>query len=249
MAMMAADTTLPTFRVHTYTARTLAAVAGDTLTYSEVVDSAQFEAPAMPQMAMMAGQMAGSMRGMTTVTKMDSRGRVLAIEVTPAPGAMGGPMGGVMGGPPMAGGPGGGMGGGRGRGGPMGGMFGGRGQRAFFLLPAQPVRPGDTWTDSMTVADSSGGMAIPPATLRATFRLERLERRGGSQIAVISMNGTLTSASPQGQSTMTMNTAGEIQVDLTASRLASLTMESNGTVASPQGEMPMRMRITMQAMM
>jgi hypothetical protein len=235
--MMNPDTNVPFSRMTMQSTRTLTAVTGDTLNFSEVVDSAAMEMPAMPQMAAMMGGVAGMMKGRTTVTKMDNRGRIFSAEVTGgAMAGMGGPGGGGMGGP------GGGPGGRGGRGGMMGG--GGNNNRpAPFILPAQPVRPGDSWTDST----SFGGGAMDPAvTVRGTFKLERVEQRGGSRVAVVTWNGTMTTTTPQGA--QVMNAVGQIGIDLSAQRLASLDMMMSGTVPTPQGDVPMRMHMTQAAM-
>jgi hypothetical protein len=219
-AMMSPDTTLPMTRISTFNTRTLAAVAGDTLVFSEVVDSVRFEAPAMPQMAAMLGSAANQMRGQITQTRMDARGRVFGF-VTMNPNAAAG----------------------RGRG--MGGGGGG-GQRTMFILPAQAVRVGETWNDSMHVAASSE--TEPATNLVATFKLERVDNRGGIRVAVVSMNGSMAQAGgPQGDVRFAMT--GEFQLDLNNSRLAGVNMTLTGTLNSPQmGEMPVKMQMTQSLM-
>jgi len=227
-AMMNPDTNVPFSRMTMQSTRTLTAVTGDTLNFSEVIDSAAMEMPAMPQMAAMMGGVAGMMKGRTTVTRMDNRGRIFSTEVT------GGAMAGMGGGP-------GGPGGRGGRGGMMGG--GNNNRPAPFILPAQPVRPGESWTDST----SFGGNGTDPAvSVRGTFKLERVEQLGGSRVAVVSWNGTMTTTGPMGA--QVMNVLGEIHIDLGAQRLASMDMHMSGTVQTPQGEVPMRMHMTQAAM-
>src|SRR5690242_14214451 len=115
-AMMSPDTNLPYTRMTMLSTRTMTRRSGDTLTFSEVVDSVSMEMPAMPQMAQMMGGAAAMMQGRTTTTKMDGRGRVFSAEMS------GGAMAGMPGmGGPGGGGPGGGPGGRGGRGGMMGG--------------------------------------------------------------------------------------------------------------------------------
>ncbi|MFI5208166.1 MAG: hypothetical protein ACHQX4_09125 [Gemmatimonadales bacterium] len=140
-AMMNPDTNVPFSRMNMFSTRTLTGTSGDTLNFQEVVDSATMEMPAIPQMAPMMAGAAMQLRGRTTVTKMDNRGRVFSTEVQ-------GGMAGMGGGPGMGGGGPGGPGGRGGRGGMMGG--GRNNGPTPFILPAQAVRPGDTWSDSTT---------------------------------------------------------------------------------------------------
>jgi hypothetical protein len=218
-AMMSPDTTLPFSRMKMFSTRTLMGTSGDTLNFQEVVDSASMETPAMPQMAPMMAGAAAQLRGRTTATRMDSRGRVFSTEVTGGE-AMGGPGG---------------------RGGAMGG---GRGGPTPFILPAQPVRPGDTWSDSTTVAGN--GADQPTVTVQGNFKLDRVDQHPGSRVAVITWAGTMTITTPQGS--QVMNVVGETDVDMTARRLAAMNMTMTGTVQTPQGEVPMRVQMS-QALM
>jgi hypothetical protein len=118
MASMISDTSQPMQQMTLWQTRTLTAAGGDTLTWSEVIDSATAAFPAMPQMAQMASQITDRLRGMTTVSKTDRRGHTYSTQITT------GPMAGV------------------------GGGGGGNSNRAFYALPEHAVRPGDTWHDS-----------------------------------------------------------------------------------------------------
>jgi hypothetical protein len=209
-AMMSPDTTLPVSRMKMFSTRTLMGTSGDTLNFQEVVDSASMETPAMPQMAPMMAGAAAQLRGSTTATRMDSRGRVFSTEVT----------GGMA----------------------MGG--GGRGGPTPFILPAQPVRPGDTWSDSTTV--NGNGVDRPTVTVQGNFKLDRVDQHPGSLVAVITWTGTMTTTTPQGS--QVMNAVGEIDVDMTARRLAAMSMTMTGTVQTPQGEVLMRVQMS-QALM
>jgi uncharacterized protein DUF6263 len=200
--------------------RTLSAVTGDTLTFTEMIDSARSEMPAMPQMAAMAGQMGSMMRGMQTTTKMDNRARIFDVQVS------GGPMA-AMGGAGGAGGPGG------GRRGMMGGGGGG-GRNMVFVLPAGRVRPGDTWSDSTKIAGQNGQ---PDGMFRGTFRLERVERG----VAIVSFNGTADVSMQQGMTTM--SSTGEFRLDVAQGRLNGMNMTMSGN--GPMGAM--RMVMTSQA--
>jgi len=218
-SMMSSDTTLPMSRITTFTTRTLLSLDADTLVYSEVIDSLRFESPAMPQMAAMAGAAVSQMQGQTTTTRTNARGRIFSAEVT-NPNAM------------AAGGGGRGMGGGA--------------QRTLFLLPENPVRIGDSWNDSMMVTGASPNE--PSTNMVATFRLERVDNRGGIRVAVISINGTMAQVSAQTGPTR-LSVSGEFQLDVTNHRLAGVNMTMAGTMNSPQsGEVPIRMQVTQSLM-
>jgi hypothetical protein len=225
MAQMGGDPSQPFQRMTMFNTRTLTDIVADTLVFTEVVDSARMETPAMPQAAAMMGQIATQMRGMTTVIRMDRRARIFGTEVT------NNPMAGTAGpgrGPGAPGGP----GGGRGR----GGMGGGNSSRNMvFILPAEPVRPGATWSDSMVIAGETGQ---PNSTFRATFRFERMD----GQVAVVAMNGTMDM--PMQGTMTTMTTTGDFRLDLGQNRLGGMTMTLSGTAQTQMGEMPMRMVMT-----
>ncbi len=223
MAAMGGDPNQPFNRMTMFNTRTVTNIVADTLVFTEVVDSARMETPAMPQAAAMMGQMASRMAGMTTVTKMDRRGRIFDTEVTNNPLA-------GMGGPGGPGGP----GGGRGRGGMGGG--GNQSRNMVYVLPAGPVRPGDTWSDSMVVEGETPGQ--PASTFRATFRFERME----GQVAIISMNGTMDM--PMQGSVTTMNATGDLRLDMGQHRLGGMNMTLTGTMQTQMGEVPMRLLMT-----
>jgi len=220
MAAMGGDSTQPTTRTTLYLTRTLTNVTGDTLTFTETIDSARMESPAMPQMARMMGGAAQMMQGLTTTTKMDGRARIFEQHVS---GGMSGDMG---------------AGRGMGRGGRMGAQ---NRERPMWILPRQAVRVGDSWQDSLV---ENGENGAPDSRMVATFRLERLANRGGSRIATVGMNGTMGRGGPEGMQTFELT--GEFQIDLDAGRLSSYQMTMNGTIRSRQGEVPMRMILTQQ---
>ena len=222
MASMGGDPSQPFQRMTMFNTRTLTDIVADTLVYTEVIDSARIEMPAMPQAAAFAGGIAEQLRGTSTRTKMDRRARIFDTEVT---GGLAASMGGGQGGP----------GGGR-----RGGMGGGgnQGKNMVFILPAGPVRPGDTWSDSVVIEGEQGQ---PNSTFRATFRFERMD----GQVAVISLNGSLDM--PMQGTVTTMATTGEFRLDLAQSRLGSMNMTMSGTAQTQMGEMPMRIQMTTQA--
>jgi hypothetical protein len=236
MAMMGGgDSTQPFQRTTLFNTRTLTNIVGDTLVFTEVVDSARLETPAMPQAAAFMGGMAQQMRGMTTTTKMDRRARIFDTEVTGGPMAGMAGMGGQGRGPGAMGGPGG-MGGRRG---PGAGGQGNPSRTMVFVLPAGAVRVGESWSDSMVIEDQPGQ---PNSVFRSTFRLERMEGR----VAVISINGSMDM--PMEGAMATMATTGEFRLDLDDGRLGTMTMTMSGTAQTRMGEMPMRIQMSSQVM-
>ena len=213
------DTSQPMMRLTTITTRTLTAVEGDTLVFTETVDDARSESPAMPQMGAMMGNAANMMRGQVTTTKMDGRARMFSIESSN---------------PNMQGGQGGGPGG-RGM---MGGM---RNQRARYVLPERPIRIGETWSDSTIIP---GNGTDGPSSLLASFKLDRVDTRGGTRIAVITVDGNMATSSARGPQRMSVT--GQFQLDMTAGRLASLDMTMSGTSNMQGQEVPVRMQLTQQ---
>jgi hypothetical protein len=218
------DTTQPMMVQTIFTTDSVRSVEGDVRAISTVIDSVQMDWPGMPMMRQMGGNIAGMMRGVTMIRRMDTRGRVLSTEIT----SMGG-----MGNMP-----------GMGRGGRMA-MGGSR----SLALPEGPVRVGDTWTaaDTTQVPAGPGGQAS--ATFQVTYRLERLERQGSARIAVISMRGDLQAASGEQMAT-SGSMSGEARVNLGAKRMIGMSMDMNIRVQSPQmgGEMPIRTHMVLGAM-
>lgn len=235
--MMNPDTNLPMTRITMFATRTLTAVNGDTLTFSELIDSARFESPAMPQMAQMAGPMAlAAINGSTTITKMDPSGQIFDIQTTPGPGAGNMGMQGPGGGP---GGPGGRRGG---PGGPMGLMGGNAGSRPMFGFPARPVRIGESWS----VSDTMNVEQVTTVT-NGNYRLERVDNQGGARVAIVSLSGNMDITTPGGP--MNMTSTGELQMDLSNRRMQTMTMIMQGVMSNPQvGEMPMKMVMNMRVM-
>ena len=245
MAGMGGDTSLPFMRRTAFVTRSVVGVSGDTITVNELTDSAHVETPANPQMAPMMQGAAGI--GMQVTSKMNARGAIYSSENTTgmtaqqgaAMGANGPPQGpGGMSGMPGMGGR-----GGRGGRGGMGGMT--RNQRTMFLLPEGPVRVGQSWTDTMIVVGSEPGE--PSTTFAATYQLQRIDNSGGKRLAVVTVNGVMTMANPNGNASL-MNVTGEFQLDTGARRLQTMAMQMNGNIQSPQGEMPVKMQMNQTLM-
>ena len=158
------------------------------------------------------------LRGMITTQHVDSRGRVLSSVVTPPPGA-----------PPM-----------------VAQAMQRSGARGTPAMPERAVSPGETWTDTMSMPLGGGRGAQAATTFVMTYKLERVERRGGGRVAVVSMDGAVhtDSASAAGATVGTMT--GEIAFDLDAGRVLRMLMDMSARVQTQQGVLPVRAKTTME---
>jgi hypothetical protein len=161
------------------------------------------------------------LRGMTTTQHVDERGNVLSVDVTPPPGAS----------PMMA---------------DAIRRSGGMAGRGTAVMPARAVRPGETWTDSMTTSVGAGPQR-QQAVFHVTYTLQRVENRGGARVAVVSLRGSLR-ADSAGTPGLTGTMTGELAVDLNAGRVVRSTTNMDMTAATPQGSMPIRSRNTTQVL-
>lgn len=246
MQMM--DTTMPMMVQRMWVTKTVTAVEGEVRTVQSVTDSVTMEMPAVRAMMEArgmgamggamggGGQFANMMRGMTITQHIASSGKVIATE-TQAPNmpaqmqeTVGKQQGGV------------------GRGG--------------IIFPAGPVRVGDTWTDSQTVVQQqsgpgmgggrggrgAGGGEATNMMWLMTFRLDRIESRGGMRVAVMSMNGTITAAGDvqAGMGGLVSGTiTGLLEAEVGSSRLLSSVVDANMNLG-PMGTARMHMTSTLQ---
>jgi len=168
------------------------------------------------EMGGMGGMGGGDMlKGMTTTQRVDPRGTVLSNDVTPPPGA-----------PPMM---------------AQAIRQNAGAARSAAVMPERAIQPGETWTDSMTIAVGPGQQTV----FHVTYKLDRVERQAGARIAIVSWQGTVRSDSAAAGSaggTMT----GQLALDLDAGRLTSSTTDMRITAQTPQGAIPVRTRSTMQ---
>jgi len=223
MAQMMTDTTVPFMRMTGWITNTVTAAAGDEFTLNQVLDSAQIASPAMPQLEQMMGQMTGLMKGTETISRMTSRGRMMAVQVN-LPAALKSMMA-AQGGREMD----------------MGSGANSGTMSSFVLLPERPVRVGTSWQDSMTVSLDSAGAAGAKATFAATFTLKRMEGR----VAVIGVDGTYRMVGGPVPGGATFTLTGETRLDVDAGRATAMTAEMNGSAPTPMGEMPMKVKTTM----
>jgi hypothetical protein len=230
--MPSQDQSQPTQIMRHWFTKSITAVEGDIRTERTVIDSVTLDMPGMAAMLpaqardMMSQQM-GMMRGLTTTTRIDSRGRRLGSEVQ-GPNL-----------PPQV----------REQ---MAQLGQGIGQGGGPMFPDRPIRVGESWTDSQTVSMGGGtgggmgrgmgrgmGAGAGSAGWIITFRLERVERQGGSRIAVISMNGSMSAggqlAGGEGLSA-SGSLSGEFRIDLGASRMVGMRMNMDASMGM-QGQM------------
>ncbi len=119
------------------------------------------------------------------------------------------------------------------------------GQRPF-RLPERRVSPGDTWTSADTMDLGAGGGR---SVLDLTYKLERIETRGGSRVATISMMGKLHGDSSAASGAVAGEMTGTLVLDLAASRVLRSSTSMSAELRSPSGEvMPMRTVSTTEAL-
>jgi hypothetical protein len=158
---------------------------------------------------------AGDMfRGITTTQHVDPLGRVSSTDVTAPAGAN-----------PMV----------------AEAMRRRAGQRPI-VLPEGRVGPGDTWTSSDTMdMGAAGGGAGGRVILDLTYKLDRVERQGATQLARITIAGAMHGDSAGVAGAAEGKMTGEIAFDVSAGRIARSTTETTMQVHSPDGSVvPMR---------
>src|SRR5262245_15257437 len=139
------DSTQPLRTIRLFTTRTVMAVKADTFIVKDVVDSASASAQGTPPAT--AASAAAAIRGVTTLSAIDGRGRLLDYAAgTQREQNLSAPVQTFL---------------------PMGGLL-----RVVFSFPAAAVKPGDTWTDSQSGGDASGSV-----TMSANYTLERTMSR------------------------------------------------------------------------
>jgi hypothetical protein len=210
---LGADTTRPATALTLYLTRTVMAVRHDTAIIRDVVDSAEASAPGVPNAnAMALANAALSMRGVTTLSAIDGRARLLDYAAgTQQAASLAPPVQAVV---------------------PMAGLL-----RAIFALPAQAVRPGESWTETLT-----GGEADGSVTMAGTYTLERTMQQAGHTIAVITAAGQLGGGGPGGA--LAARFTGRLEYDLSDSQPARFVIDLQGNLASVDGSLPIRIRRT-----
>lgn len=213
LAALGADTTRPTTSISLFATRTVTTTRGDTAVIRDVVDSAVAAVPAIPGVsATDLASVAASMRGMVLLSAVDGRGRLLDYAAgTQQLDHLDLPVQAML---------------------PQAGLL-----RTVFAFPVNPVRPGESWTETLTGADRDGSV-----TMAATFTLERTARQGNATVAIINISGQLGGGGPAGA--IAARVAGRLEYDMTASQPARFVLDLTGQLASPAGSVPVRIRRT-----
>ena len=209
----AVDTAQPARVMTLYTTRTVEAVRNDTAVIKDVVDSARVTTPALRGVDTMALQRAAaSLRGVVTLTAIDGRGRLLDYAAGTTQDAPVDPaLQAVM---------------------PMGGML-----RVVFVLPAEPVRVGATWSERVAQGDGASSL-----TMSARYTLERTMQVNNHNVAAIRAAGEMGGGGPGGA--MSARFDGTIDFDITDSQPTRIVISLEGTMAGQGGDVPMKVRRT-----
>ncbi len=216
--MPSGDTSAPTMTQTMYTTRRVTALAGRSRIITTTVDSSRREMPGMQGM-MPPGDM---LRGMVTVQRIDARGKVDSVAVTPPPGADSMIAEAMK---RQAG-----------------------SSRGSLPMPERAVHAGDTWTDSLSLPLSAAVGSNTLTTFRLTYRLEHIERAGGARIAVVSMTGAVQTDNPAAAGAAKASMNGQFRLDLDASRLISVTNDVTAVVETQSGPIPVRTHTVTEAL-
>jgi hypothetical protein len=119
-----------------------------------------------------------------------------------------------------------------------------------FAVPDRPVRPGESWTDSVryelprqperaSSIVAGGGVGV------GTFCFERLDRRGAGRVAIVRAAATIDAAALEttAPATMRFTGTGRVELDLDGARLASSQLTLAGTMVTRYGAVPTRLRL------
>ncbi len=209
------DSIRPMFRVIQYTTQTVTAVSGDTIVTTLATDSGHIEMPGSFQAPPQFGRLDAIIRGLTITTRMDRRGRVFSSETKGSAQAEEGLS--------LA----------RQFAGPL--DTAGRGTSAYQHLPENPVRVGDTWTDTVSfpLAQAAQGRAV------ATYRLERIETGQGGRVAVISFEVAIPPIMVPGPiqgSSGAMHVVGEERLEVDSGWIVNMTGAVSATMHSGMGD-------------
>jgi len=208
----AMDTVRPTTALTIFTTRTVMQVRGDTAIIRDVIDSARAATPAIPGMtAADKAAAAASMRGVTTFSAVDGRGILLDYAGAQTMGQVSAPLQSML---------------------PMAGLL-----RAVFAFPAQPVRNGETWSETLANRDADGTL-----TLSATFTLTGTQNRSGHSVATITMAGQMGGGGPGGA--LAMRTSGNLEYDMTDSQPVRFMTDMTGQMSNSSASVPIRVRRT-----
>jgi len=206
------DTVRATTALTIYTTRTVMQVRADTAIIRDVIDSARAATPAIPGMtAADKAAAATAMRGLTTFSAIDGRGVLLDYAGAQTMGQMSAPLQSMM---------------------PMAGLL-----RAVFAFPVNPVRAGETWSETLSSRDADGSL-----TLSATFTLTGTQARGSHSVAMITLTGQMGGGGPNGA--LAMRASGNLEFDMTDSQPVRFVTDLQGQLSTSTASVPIRVRRT-----
>jgi hypothetical protein len=224
------DTSLPTVRITMHSTRTAQPGDSGTVLIAVTIDSSRLDMPAVRAVAPQFAQAGDYLRGMRTITTADSLGRALRTRVTSAPNLPLGMPVLIRGIQSLA----------------LAGL-----RLTTFAVPPDPVGPGDMWSDSLQfviAADSGVAPEMVQGTGRSTasFRLDRLEDRGGSRIAVVSSTARSAAvvADPRASGTLILVGDALFDFDVARGRVLRASVNLAGPLVTRRGDIPTRMRLT-----
>ena len=219
-----ADSTPPILRLTQFSARS--GTRDDSgLVFTDVIDSSRIETPSSA-----GGQVPpprDMLRSLRTVTRLDDRGRSVAARIQYAPQPAPEDQFMLRALQPLA-------------------VAGTR--LAIIGLPEQPVRPGDSWTDSLrfdlsTDQATSGALVTVGGTGNGRYRLERVETRGTSRVAILTAVGEVRAAG----STEPIAATARMELDVDTGLLLRSDAELSGLMTTRMGSTPARVRLSQRA--
>ena len=226
------DSTTPTVTLRWDLQRRVEASGASGITWLDIVDSSSIDMPAMRAANPQFGLGGDVLRGLRTRTRVTDTGREIATDVlaAPAPTALPLLLRGIV---SLA-------------------MTSSR--LTTFAVPDHAVSPGATWTDSVTYAmpvqpELAGSVLAGGGTAVGAFRFERLERRPGGRVAILSATAVVDAAALETSAAATMHFTGtaQFELDLDGARLARSEVSLDGTMLTRYGAVPTRIRIVRRA--
>ncbi len=231
--LLSTDTVSPTATLRLYQRRTVTASDAAVLVFTDVTDSSSLAFPAFGGGVPVPGATGDLMRGLATETRIEAGGRGVATRLVAAPALPPGMPGILRGVVSLA-------------------LTSTR--LSTFALPDRPVRPGDTWTDSLRYdLERTPGLEETSLALggigTARIHFERLRVRSGRRIASLVAVAEADASTLEGGASATMRLTGtaRIDLDLDAGRLERSEMDLAGSMLTRAGLVPVRLHLTQQA--
>lgn len=226
--LASADTNQPTVHITSYLTRILTSPDSTHIELTDHTDSSRFDFPGF------AGTMpAGSdvLRGMRTLTRMDSRGRNMTTMLVTAPNIPPGMPSLVRG---------------------VQGLVIGIARMATISLAERAVAPGESWTDSLNfdLANMPGqDVALQGSGAgEATIVLERIEQQPGRRVAVLRavVSATAGGGADAAAATLNISATSTLAFDLDAGRFIRSETRLMGPLVTRMGMIPVRLHAVLQ---